>query len=129
MGCLFRLSRVASSEAEFPPEPRPRGGLGRGGLERGGVGLFPRVGPLPSSEAKMWCIAGGLCGEVSSEVEVVPRVQGGPRMGRTLELGHGLSERQASWESGEGLDVVGELQMLHGIRVQSDDGVVIIGGF
>ena len=29
----------------------------------------------------------------------------------------------------ESLDVVGELQMLHGIRVQSDDGVVIIGGF
>jgi len=91
--------------------------------------LFPRVGPLPSSEAETWCIAGGLCGEVSSEVEVVLRVRGGPRMGRTSELGRGLSERQASWESGEGLDVVGELQMLHGIRVQSDDGVVIIGGF
>ena len=50
-------------------------------------------------------------------------------MGRTVELGRGLSERRASWEFGEGLDVVGEQQMLHGIRVQSDDGVVIIGGF
>jgi len=50
-------------------------------------------------------------------------------MGRTVELGRGLSERWASWESGEDLDVVGELQMLRGIRVQSDDGVVIISGF
>ena len=50
-------------------------------------------------------------------------------MGRTAELGRGLSERWASWESGEGLDVVGGLQMLHGIRVQSDDGVADIGGF
>lgn len=54
---------------------------------------------------------------------------GGARMGRTAELGRGLSERWASWESGEDLDVVGELQMLRGIRVQSDDGVVIISGF
>jgi len=29
----------------------------------------------------------------------------------------------------ESLDVVGELQMLHGIRVQSDDKVGIISGF
>ena len=50
-------------------------------------------------------------------------------MGRTAELGRGLSERWASCESGEGLVVVGELQMLHDIQVQSDDGVVIIGGF
>ena len=50
-------------------------------------------------------------------------------MGRTVELGSGLSERWASWEPGEDLGVVGEMQMLHGIRVQSDDGFVIIGGF
>ena len=33
------------------------------------------------------------------------------------------------WEPGEDLGAVGELEMLHSIRVQSDDGVVIIGGF
>jgi len=33
------------------------------------------------------------------------------------------------WEPGEDPGVVGELEMIHGIRVQSDDGVVIIGGF
>ena len=33
------------------------------------------------------------------------------------------------WEPGEDLGAVGELEELHGIRVQSDDGVVIIGGF
>jgi len=33
------------------------------------------------------------------------------------------------WEPGEDPGAVGELEMLHGIRVQSDDGVVIIGGF
>ena len=53
MGCLFRLSRVASNEAEFPPEPRPRGGLGRGGFERGGDCLLSEGRSLPSSEAEM----------------------------------------------------------------------------
>jgi hypothetical protein len=50
-------------------------------------------------------------------------------MGRTAELGCGLSEHWASWEPREDLGVVGELHMLHGFRVQSDDEVVIIGGF
>ena len=77
----------------------------------------------------MWCAVEGLGGEASSEAEIALRVRGGPRMGCTAELGCRLSERRASWEFGEGLDVVGEQQMLHGIRVQSDDGVVIIGGF
>jgi len=77
----------------------------------------------------MWRTAGGLSEESSSEEEIVPRVRGGPRTDRTTELGRGMSERWASWESGEGLDVVGGLQMLHGIRVQSDDGVAVIGGF
>jgi len=89
----------------------------------------PRIGLLPSSEAERRCTAGGLSGEASSKAEFVPQVPGGARMGRTAELGRGLSERWASWESGEDLDVVGELQMLRGIRVQSDDGVVIISGF
>ena len=30
---------------------------------------------------------------------------------------------------GEDLGVVGELEELHGVRVQNDNGVVIIGGF
>ena len=30
MSCLFRLSRVASSEAEFPHEPRPAEGSAEG---------------------------------------------------------------------------------------------------
>ena len=50
-------------------------------------------------------------------------------MGRTTELGHGPSVDWASWEPGEDLGVVRELQMIHGIRVQNDDRVVIIGGF
>ena len=39
------------------------------------------------------------------------------------------SDRWASLGPGDDLGVVGELKELHGIRVQSDDGVVIIGGF
>ena len=113
----------------FPLSRGPAEGSVEGASSEAELSYFRGVGPLPSSEAETWCIAGGLCGEASSEAEVVPRVRGGPRMGRTVELGSGLSERWASWESGESLDVVGELQMLHGIRVQSDDGVVIIGGF
>jgi hypothetical protein len=74
MGCLFCLSRVASSEAEFPPKPRPYEGLGRGGLERGGYCLLSEGRPLPSSEAEMECAAGGLGGEISSEVEIALRV-------------------------------------------------------
>ena len=50
-------------------------------------------------------------------------------MGRTTELGHGLSAFWASWESGEDLGAAEELEELHGVRVQSDDGVVIICGF
>ena len=49
--------RVASSEAE--------------------LACFPRVGPLPSSEAESQCAVEGLGGEVSSEAEMAPRVRGG----------------------------------------------------
>ena len=50
-------------------------------------------------------------------------------MGCTVELGREPSAYWASWEPGEDPGAVGELQMLHDIRVQSDDGVVSIGGF
>ena len=50
-------------------------------------------------------------------------------MGRTAELGRGPSACRASWEPGEDLGAVGELEELHGVRIQSDYGVVIIGGF
>jgi len=50
-------------------------------------------------------------------------------MGRTAELGHGPSADRPAWEPREDLGVVGGLEELHGVRVQSDDGVVIIGGF
>ena len=53
MGRLFRLLRVASSEAEFPPESKPRRGLSRGGLERGGDCLRFEGRSLPLSEAEM----------------------------------------------------------------------------
>ena len=53
----------------------------------------------------------------------------GPRMGHTAELGRGASVCWASREPGEDLGTVGELEILYGVRVQSDDGVVIIGGF
>jgi len=77
----------------------------------------------------MWCAVEGLGGEASSEAEIALRVRGGPRMGRTAELGHRLSEDWASLGPGEDSGAVEELEDLHGIRVQSDDGVVIIGGF
>ena len=76
----------------------------------------------------MWCAIGGLDGEASSEAEFVPRVRGGPRMGRTVELGRGPSAYWASRVPGEDLDVVGELEEFYGVRVQGNDGVVIIGG-
>ena len=50
-------------------------------------------------------------------------------MGRTAELGRGSNVDLAYLGPGEDLGAVGELQMLHGIQVQSDDIVVIIGGF
>ena len=53
----------------------------------------------------------------------------GPRMGRTMELGRKPSVDWASLGSRGDLGAVEELEELHGIRVQSDDGVVIIGGF
>jgi hypothetical protein len=53
----------------------------------------------------------------------------GPRTGHTVELGRGPSVYWASQESGEDLSAVGELEILYGVQVQSDDGVVIIGGF
>ena len=46
-----------------------------------------------------------------------------------MELGRGLSEDRASLGPGEDLGAVEKLEELHSIRVQSDDGVVIIGGF
>ena len=61
MGCLFRLSRVASSEAEFPHEPRPAEGSAEG----------------VSSEVEIERTAGGLGEEASSEAEIVLRVRGG----------------------------------------------------
>ena len=73
--------------------------------------------------------AGGLGGEASSEAEIVLRVRGDPRMSRTAELGREPSVDWASLGSGGDLGAVEELEKLHGIRVQSDDGVVIIGGF
>ena len=77
----------------------------------------------------MWCAAGDLSGEVSSEAEIVPWVRGGPRTGRTVELGRGPSVYWTSLGPGEDLGAVGELESLHAIREQSNDGVVIIGGF
>ena len=50
-------------------------------------------------------------------------------MGRTAELGHGLNAYWASLEPGEDLGVVEELEAFHGVRVQSYNRVVIIGGF
>ena len=41
------------------------------------MACFPRVGLLPSSEAEMVRAVEGLGGEVWSEVEIAPRVQGG----------------------------------------------------
>ena len=81
------------------------------------MACLPRVGPLPSSEEERWCTVEGLGGEVSSEAEIAPRVRGGPRMGRTAELGHRLSEDWASLGPGGDPGAVGELDGLHGIRV------------
>ena len=50
----------------------------------------------------------------------------GPRLGHTVEQGR---EPSMYWASGEDPGAVGDLQLPHGIRVQSDDGVVIIIGF
>jgi hypothetical protein len=50
-------------------------------------------------------------------------------MGHTTELGCGPNTDWASLGPREDLGAVGELEELHGVRVQSDDGVVIIGGF
>ena len=114
---------VASSEAEFPPSRGPAEGSVEGVSSEAELAYFPRVGPLPSSEAEMRCTAGGLGREASSEAEIVPRVRGEPRMGRRP------SAYWASWELGEDPSAVGELEELYGVRVQSDDGVVIFGGF
>ena len=50
-------------------------------------------------------------------------------MGRTVELGREPSVDWTSLGPGEDLGAVEKLEELHSIRVQSDDGVVIIGGF
>ena len=50
-------------------------------------------------------------------------------MGCIAEPGRRMSEDWASLGLGEDPGDVGELKELHGIQVQSDDGVVIIGGF
>ena len=50
-------------------------------------------------------------------------------MGRFIESGRGPSTDLASLGPGEDLGAVGELEELQDIRVQYDDGVVIIGGF
>ena len=81
------------------------------------MACLPRVGPLPSSEAEVWCAVDGLGGEVSSEAEIALRVRGGPRLGRTAELGRGLSEDWASLGPGEDLGATKELKELHGIRM------------
>ena len=74
------------------------------------------------------CGPRGLGREPSSESEIVPQ-PARPRRGRTVVLGCGPSADRASWNSGEDLGVWEELEELHGVRVQSDNGVVIIGGF
>ena len=50
-------------------------------------------------------------------------------MGHTVELGRGLSAYWTSLEPREDLGAVEEREELHCVRMQSDDGVVIIGGF
>ena len=50
-------------------------------------------------------------------------------MDRTAMLGRGSSVYWASLGPGEDLGAVEELEEFHDFRVQSDDGVVIIGGF
>ncbi|KAG2538485.1 hypothetical protein PVAP13_9NG400814 [Panicum virgatum] len=58
---------------------------------------------VASSEAEVWYAVEGLGGEASSEAEIAPRVRGGPRMGRTTELGRRLAEDWASLGSEEDL--------------------------
>ena len=53
----------------------------------------------------------------------------GPRMSSIVESGRGPSADLASLGPGEDLGAVGELEELQDVRVQSDDRVVIIGGF
>ena len=50
-------------------------------------------------------------------------------MDRTAMLGRGPSVYWASLGPEEDLGAVGELEELQDVRVQSDDRVVIIGGF
>ena len=84
-----------------------------GSLERDGVSLLVRH---PRVRRRCGAVE-GLGGEASSEAEIAQRVRGGPRMGRTAELGRGLSEDWVSSGSGEDLGAVGELEPLHVIRV------------
>ena len=71
----------------------------------------------------------GLGGEASSEAEIVPRIRGG--------LGWAVKRSWAVCRVWIGLlwDLEGiwallkSLEMFHGVRVRSDNGVVIIGGF
>ena len=76
----------------------------------------------------MWCAPMGLGGEPSSDAEFALRRMRS-RKSRTVMLGRGPSVYWASLEPGEDLGAVEELEELHGVRMQSDDGVVIIGGF
>ena len=129
MGFLFRLSRVAQARRSVPPSRGPAEGSAEGVSDEAELACLPRVGRLPLSEAEMWRLAGGLGGEASSEAEIAPRVRKGPRMGRTTKLGHGPSADRPTWEPRQDLGVVGGLEELRGVRVQNNDGVVIISGF
>jgi len=120
---------VASSEAEFPPSRGPAEGTVEGVSGEAELDYSLRVGLLLSSEAEMWCTVEGLGGEASSEAEIAQRVRGGLQMGRTAELGRGPCVDWASLGPGEDLGAADGLEELHGIRMQSDDGVAIIGGF
>ena len=82
----------------FPPSRGPAEGPAEGVSNEAELACFPRVGFLPSSEAEMWCAVEGLGGEASSEAEIALRVRGGPRMGRTAELGRGPSVYWALWD-------------------------------
>ena len=68
---------VASSEAKFLPSRGPAEGSVEGISNEAESAYFPRVGPLPSSEAELRCAAGGLSREVLSEPEIALRVWGG----------------------------------------------------
>ena len=54
----------------------------------------------------MRCAVEGLGGEASSEAEIALRVSGGPRMGRTAELGCGPCTDRVSLGPGEDLGAV-----------------------